>query len=106
MTRRAARPGALALITVLWAVVLFGWVQLTPLYRAADETHHVDLVLRVLDGGSYAAPGTLVVDPQVRASFPLAGLSSEAQPELAALYPLPLRTTDVPPRDRRADRFG
>ncbi len=90
---------------MLWAVLLLGWVQLTPLYRAADETHHVDLVLRVLDGGSYAAPGTLVVDPQVRASFPLAGLSSEARPELAALYPLPLRTTDVPPRDRSFDEL-
>ena len=96
---RRVRAGALLLVTALWAGLLLGWLQLTPLYRAADEPTHVDLVLRLADGGSYAAPGTLDVDPRVRASFPLAGLSSAERPELAALYPLPYATTDVPPRD-------
>ncbi len=105
MRRRGTRPGALALITLLWATVLFGWLQLTPLYRAADEPAHVDLVLHLRDGGAYAAPGTLVVDPRVRASFPLAGLSSAERPELAALYPLPIATLDVPPRDVPYDRL-
>ena len=86
-------------MTVLWAGLLVGWLQLTPLYRAADEPTHVDLVLRLADGGSYAAPGSLQVHPRVRASFPLAGLSSAERPELAALYPLPYASTDVPARD-------
>ena len=92
-------------MTVLWAGLLLGWVQLTPLYRAADEPTHVDLVLRLADGGSYAAPGTLQVDPQVRASFPLAGLSSAERPELAALHPLPYASTDVPARDASFDEL-
>ena len=73
---RRARTGVLTLVTVLWATVLLGWVQLTPLYRAADETLHVDLVLHVLDGDGYPPPGELRLDPEVRASYPLAGLSS------------------------------
>ena len=97
---------ALGLVTVLWATVLFGWLQLTPLYRAADETLHVDLVLHLLEGGSYAAPGTLELDPEVRASYPLAGLSSEERPELASLYPLPVSTTDVPPREASFDELA
>ena len=100
MRSRRARPGALSVITLLWAALLLGWLQLAPLYRAADETTHVDLVLRVADGGSYAEPGTLEVDPQVRASFPLAGLSTAERPELAAYFPLPFDSTDVPARDR------
>ena len=105
MRWRRARPGALTLVTVLWAALLLGWLQLTPLYRAADEPTHVDLVLRLADGGSYAAPGTLEVDPRVRASFPLAGLSTPERPELAAHFPLPFDTTDVPPRDRSYDEL-
>ena len=66
MRQRRARPGAIALITLLWGALLLGWLQLTPLYRAADEPTHADLVLRLRDGGSYAAPGTLDVDPRVR----------------------------------------
>ena len=91
MRQRRARPGALVLITVLWGALLVGWLQLTPLYRAADETLHVDLVLHVLDGDGYPPAGELELDPAVRASYPLAGLSSEERPELASLYPLPLR---------------
>ena len=87
------------MITVLWAALLVGWVQLTPLYRAADEPTHVDLVLHLADGGAYAAPGTLEVDPRVRASFPLARLSTAERPELPAHVPLPFDSTDVPPRD-------
>jgi hypothetical protein len=102
---RRARPGALALLTLVWASLLLGWLQLTPLYRAPDETHHVDLVLRLRDGESYPPPGELDLDPKVRASYPLAGLSSEARPELASLYPLPLRTTDVPDRDASFDEL-
>ena len=104
MTRRA-RTGALTLVTVLWATVLFGWLQLTPLYRAADETLHVDLVLHVLDGEGYPPAGTLRLDPEVRASYPLAGLSTEERPELASLFPLPIATTDVPPRDLSYDEL-
>ena len=103
--RRRARPGALALVTILWAALLVGWLQLTPLFRAADEPAHVDLVLRLADGGSYAAPGTLDLDPQVRASFPLAGLSTAERPELAALFPLPLTTTEVPERSASFDEL-
>ena len=99
MRERRARPGALALITVLWGALLLGWLQLTPLYRAADEPTHADLVLRLRDGGSYAAPGTLDVDPRVRASFPLANLSTAERPELPDHFPLPFSSTDVPPRD-------
>ena len=102
---RRARTGALGLITVLWATVLLGWLQLTPLYRAADETLHVDLVLHVLDGDGYPPAGALELDPAVRASYPLAGLSSEQRPELASLYPLPLSTTDVPPRGASFDEL-
>ena len=100
-----ARTVALTLVTVLWATVLLGWVQLTPLYRAADETLHVDLVLHLLEGGAYAAPGALELDPEVRASYPLAGLSSEERPELASLYPLPLSSTDVPSREASFDEL-
>ena len=102
---RRARTGALALVTVLWATVLLCWVQLTPLYRAADETLHVDLVLHVLDGDGYPPPGELRLDPEVRASYPLAGLSTEERPDLAALFPLPLSTTDVPPRASSFDEL-
>jgi len=102
---RRARTGALTLVTVLWATVLLGWLQLTPLYRAADETLHVDLVLHVLDGDGYPPPGQLRLDPEVRASYPLAGLSSEARPELAALFPLPVSTTDVPSREASFDEL-
>jgi small subunit ribosomal protein S36 len=102
---RRARTGALTLVTVLWATVLLGWLQLTPLYRAADETLHVDLLLHVLDGEGYPPAGALELDPEVRASYPLAGLSSEERPELASLYPLPLSTTDVPPREQSFDEL-
>ena len=102
---RRARTGALALVTVLWAGVLLGWLQLTPLYRAADETLHVDLLLHVLDGDGYPPAGELELDPEVRASYPLAGLSSEQRPELASLYPLPLSSTDVPPREVSFDEL-
>jgi hypothetical protein len=102
---RRARTGALALVTVLWAAVLLGWLQLTPLYRAADETLHVDLVLHVLDGDGYPPPGELRLGPEVRASYPLAGLSTEERPELAALFPLPVSTTDVPPRSASFDEL-
>ena len=102
---RRARTGAIALITLLWAGVLLGWLQLTPLYRAADETLHVDLVLHVLDGDGYPPAGALELDPEVRASYPLAGLSSEERPELASLYPLPLSTTDVPSREQSFDEL-
>jgi small subunit ribosomal protein S36 len=79
--QRRARPGAIALITVLWGALLLGWLQLTPLYRAADEpTHGRTWCLRLRDGGSYAAPGTLDVAPRVRASFPLANLSTAERP--------------------------
>ena len=105
MGARRGRASGLVLVTLLWAGLLLGWAQLTPLYRAADEPTHVDLVLRLADGGSYAAPGTLQVDPQVRASFPLAGLSSAERPELAALYPLPYASTDVPARDASFDEL-
>ena len=102
---RRAGSGALVAITVLWAAVLFGWLQLTPLYRAADEPAHVDLVLHLLDGGSYAAPGELELDPRVRASFPLAGLSTAERPDLASLFPLPISTTQVPSRDLSYDEL-
>ena len=105
MRRRRGRPGAIALVTVLWGALLLGWLQLTPLYRAADEPTHVDLVLRLRDGGSYAAPGTLDVDPRVRASFPLANLSTAERPELADHVPLPFTSTDVPPRDLSYDEL-
>ena len=95
----------LTLVTVLWATVLLGWLQLTPLYRAADETLHVDLVLHVLDGDGYPPAGELELDPAVRASYPLAGLSSEERPELASLFPLPLSSTDVPARERSFDEL-
>jgi hypothetical protein len=102
---RRARTGALTLVTLLWGSLLLGWLQLTPLYRAADETLHVDLVLHVLDGDGYPPAGELVLDPAVRASYPLAGLSSEERPELASLYPLPLSTTDVPAREQSFDEL-
>lgn len=102
---RRARTGALALVTLLWASVLLGWLQLTPLYRAADETLHVDLVLHVLDGDGYPPAGELELDPAVRASYPLAGLSSEERPELASLFPLPLSSTDLPPREASFDEL-
>ncbi len=102
---RCARTGALTLVTVLWATVLLGWLQLTPLYRAADETLHVDLVLHVLDGDGYPPAGELELDPAVRASYPLAGLSTEERPELAALFPLPLSSTDVPSREQSFDEL-
>ncbi len=105
MRQRRAGPGALTLITVLWGALLLGWLQLTPLYRAADEPTHADLVLRLRDGGSYAAPGTLDVDPRVRASFPLANLSAAERPELPDHFPLPFSSTDVPPRDLSYDEL-
>lgn len=100
-----ARSGALTLVTVLWAGVLLGWLQLTPLYRAADETLHVDLLLHVLHGDGYPPPGALELDPAVRASYPLAGLSTQERPDLAALFPLPVSTTDVPPRAQSFDEL-
>ena len=102
---RRARTGALGLVTVLWATVLLGWLQLTPLYRAADETLHVDLVLHVLDGDGYPPAGALELEPAVRATYPLAGLSSEERPELASLFPLPLSSTDVPAREQSFDEL-
>ena len=102
---RRARTGALTLVTLLWATVLLGWVQLTPLYRAADETLHVDLVLHVLDGEGYPPAGEHELDPAVRASYPLAGLSTEERPELASLFPLPLSSTDVPAREQSFDEL-
>ncbi len=90
---------------MLWGALLLGWLQLTPLYRAADEPTHADLVLRLRDGGSYAAPGTLDVDPRVRASFPLTDLSTAERPELPDHFPLPLSSTDVPPRDLSYDEL-
>ena len=105
MRQRRARPGVLTLVTVLWGALLLGWLQLTPLYRAADEPTHADLVLRLRDGGSYAAPGTLDVDPRIRASFPLANLSTAERPELPDHVPLPFASTDVPPRDVPYDQL-
>ena len=102
---RRARTGALGLVTVLWATVLLGWLQLTPLYRAADETLHVDLVLHVLDGDGYPPAGALELESAVRASYPLAGLSTEERPELASLFPLPLSSTDVPGREQSFDEL-
>ena len=95
----------MAWATLLWALLLVLWVQLTPLYRAADEPAHVDLVLHLLDGGAYEEPGRLTYDPRVRASLPLAGLSAPEETDLTALSPLPFSTTEVPDRSASYDQL-
>lgn len=48
---------AVVVVTILVAAIGAVWATLTPGFRAPDEPHHVNTILRLADGGGWPEPG-------------------------------------------------
>ncbi|MFI6428148.1 DUF2142 domain-containing protein [Promicromonospora sp. NPDC050880] len=95
-TAEATYRRALALITVLVALVGAVWAVLTPAFRAPDEPQHVNSVLRLAYGGGWPAAGEALVGPAVDAAREQAALATDVPGRHLDRAELP-PFVDVPP---------
>ncbi len=62
--------------TVLLVAVTLLWSLLLPPFRSADEAPYTSTAVRLATGGGYPEPGTVLLDPGVRASYPALGYAA------------------------------
>ena len=93
----------MALATSLLAALSMMWALLLPAFRSVDEAPYTSTAIRLAVGGGYPAPGTVLLDEGVRASYDALGHAAPGSGRPSG--PLPPRSSEALPSwaDLRAE---